>query len=82
MTNGTSTGLDAAMIAMESAPPGLVARYAVSGSIPANTTSAAPHRPQIAISAKIAAAICGSRLSACTRMARLKRRPMLHPRAA
>ena len=34
MTNGTSTLLDAAMMATESAPPGLVARYAVSGSTP------------------------------------------------
>ena len=35
ITNGTSTFDEAAMMATESAPPGLVARYAVKGSIPA-----------------------------------------------
>jgi transposase len=61
ITNGTSTwGEEAAMIATESAPPGLVARYAVRGSVPTIRCSSTANPPHSAISVKVEAKIFGN----------------------
>ena len=48
------------MIATESAPPGLVARYAVRGSVPTIRCSSTASPPHSAISVKVEAKIFGN----------------------
>src|SRR5271170_6034293 len=82
MTYGMSTLLEAAMIAAVSAPPGLVARYAVSGSTCANTLNNTARPPQIAISRRIEPATAGSACAAWLSAERVKRSPIVHPTPA
>src|ERR1700733_3728749 len=59
ITNDMSTLVEAAMMAAESTPPGLVARYAVSGSTPTVLTSTQARLAQKAISRIIDIIVCG-----------------------
>src|ERR1700730_13979884 len=79
ITNGTSTCEDAAIIATESAPPGLVARYAVSGSVPIATCSSHANPPHKAIRTTVEAAIFGKTRAAYRTICRENCRPMDQP---
>ena len=80
--NGMSTGAEAAIMAMESTPPGLVARYAVNGSTPATQVRTAANPPHSPSSNATATTTMGSALRQCLTTAGVNRSPTFQPTTA
>lgn len=82
ITKDTSALVEAAMIATESAPPGLVARKAVRGSISAKVIKSMAKQALMAINARIAPSTWGNTCHACCNTCRVNREPIPQPNTA